>query len=162
MFASNLILSYRESLPPLLPLHVLMCPQYSSVLSSHNIGRLSVLICFPRLAPRCTNGVLTKKHNLGRELWSSGYGRRLMFEKLSHWFVVKIVLFVWKDQNKQKRDRGWSICFLKNAWPVVLKVSDQKCLTCFEQLDIVPQLLCAVAATTFLEEFLLGGIENKF
>ena len=54
---------------------------------------------------------------LGREPWSSGYGRRLMFERsrvwipaayigwtwlFSHWFVVKIVLIVWKDQNKQK------------------------------------------------------------
>ena len=30
----------------------------------------------------------------------------------SHLFVVKIVMRVWKDENKWKRDRGWPI-FLK-------------------------------------------------
>ena len=54
---------------------------------------------------------------------SSGNGRRLMLERswvripvlytgwtwrFSHWFVVKIVLFVWKDR---KRKRGW-------GWPI--------------------------------------------
>ena len=49
-----------------------------------------------------------------REPWSCGYGRRLMYERsrvwvpapynggtwhFSHWFVIKIVLFVWKDRK---------------------------------------------------------------
>ena len=55
----------------------------------------------------------------GREPWSCGYGRRLMFERLwvripapygqdifSHWFVVKIVLFVWKDEKFTKKWPG--------------------------------------------------------
>ena len=52
--------------------------------------------------------------NPGLAHWSSGYGRRLTFERswvwipapytgwtwqFSHWFVVKIVLFVWKIQK---------------------------------------------------------------
>ena len=51
---------------------------------------------------------------------SSGYERRLMpwrFESqhcildghFSHIFVVKIVMFVWKDENKRKSGRGWPI-----------------------------------------------------
>ena len=27
----------------------------------------------------------------------------------SHWFVVKIVIFVWKHENKTKKSRGWPI-----------------------------------------------------
>ena len=52
--------------------------------------------------------------------WSSGYGRRLMFQRswvqipvpytgwtvFSHLFVVKNVLFVRRDENKRKRGRG--------------------------------------------------------
>ena len=66
---------------------------------------------------------------LGREPWSSGYGRRLMFQRLgsnpgavywmyiyfSHIFVVRIVMFVRKDENKRKRGRGWPI-FLKKEF----------------------------------------------
>ena len=55
-----------------------------------------------------------RMHQDGREPWSSGYGRQLMFKRswvqitalytgwtwyFSNWFVVKIVLFVWKDRN---------------------------------------------------------------
>ena len=57
---------------------------------------------------------------LGREPWSCGYGRRLFLggrgfkslhcilnglEILPQLFVVKIVLFVWKDENELKRGR---------------------------------------------------------
>ena len=61
--------------------------------------------------------------NIGQDPWSSGYGRKLMFQRL--WvqiptqytgltffhilFVVKIEMCVWKDENKRKRDRGWHI-----------------------------------------------------
>ena len=58
---------------------------------------------------------------LGRDPWSSGYGRRLMswwswvwipapflywMDIFAHIFVVKIVMFSWKDKNKRKRGRG--------------------------------------------------------
>ena len=55
---------------------------------------------------------------MGWEPWSSGYGWLLMFERswvqilapytgwtfghFSHWFVVKTVLFVWKDEINEK------------------------------------------------------------
>ena len=55
------------------------------------------------------------------EPWSSGYGRRLMFQKswfriqapytewtFSHLFVPKIVMFVWKDENKRKKMPGFA------------------------------------------------------
>ena len=57
--------------------------------------------------------------HIGRELWSSGYGRSLMFKRswvpgteywmdiFSHWFVVKNLMCVWEDKNKLKRRRGW-------------------------------------------------------
>ena len=62
--------------------------------------------------------VKTSKYR--REPWSSGYGRRLMFQRLWVWiltpdrhfsnlFVVKTVMFVWTYENKRKRGRGWSI-----------------------------------------------------
>ena len=57
-----------------------------------------------------------------QETWYSGYGRRLIFRRswvrisasytgwtFSHLFVVKIVLFVWKDENKRKKSREWPI-----------------------------------------------------
>ena len=62
---------------------------------------------------------INKQLNLhGCEQWSSGNGRRLKFQRFeslhqildahfSHLFVVKIVMFVWKDTNKWKRGRGW-------------------------------------------------------
>ena len=31
----------------------------------------------------------------------------------SHWFVVRIVMFVWKDKNKRKRGVGWTIKKIK-------------------------------------------------
>ena len=58
---------------------------------------------------------------IGREPWSSGYGRRLMCQRswvriptcawhYSHLFVVKIVMMcVRKDENEWKRGRGWPI-----------------------------------------------------
>ena len=71
---------------------------------------------------------------MGREPWSSGYGRRLVFGRswvwipapytgwtwhFSHLFALKFLLFVWKDKNKWKRGRGWPI-FLKNkCWESV-------------------------------------------
>ena len=71
-----------------------------------------------------------ERNNLvqGRESWSSGYRRRLMFQRswvwilalytgwtfFSHLFVVKIVMMcVWKDENKWKRDRVCPIFFIK-------------------------------------------------
>ena len=63
----------------------------------------------------------------GREPWYSGYGRRLMFQRswvripaphtrwtFSHLFVVKVLMFVWKDKNKWKRSREWTIFI--NIW----------------------------------------------
>ena len=63
---------------------------------------------------------LAAKGNLVWGCWSSGYGRGLMFWRswvqipapytgwtfYSHIFVVKIVMFVWKGENKWKRDQG--------------------------------------------------------
>ena len=67
--------------------------------------------------------------NRNREPWSSGYGRRLTSKKswvrilvpdtgwafFSHLFVVKIVMCVWKDDNKWKGGRGWPIIFFKKT-----------------------------------------------
>ena len=60
------------------------------------------------------------KTSSNQEPWSSGYGRRLVFQRSSvripalytgwtHLFVVKIVFCVWKDEIKWKRGRGWPI-----------------------------------------------------
>ena len=54
------------------------------------------------------------------EFYESGYGRRLVsstiywMDIISRKFVVKIVMFVWKDDNKWKRFLGWPIS-LKNS-----------------------------------------------
>ena len=55
----------------------------------------------------------------GWEPWSSGdscskgHGfvsqYRILNGHYSHLFVVQMVIFVWKDENKQKRGRGWHI-----------------------------------------------------
>ena len=71
----------------------------------------------------------------GREPWSSGYGRRLMskdrgFKSLhrildghfSHLFVVKFVLFVWKDKNKRKSSRGWPFLYKKLTKYLLIKL----------------------------------------
>ena len=50
------------------------------------------------------------KNYFGRELWSSGYGRSLVRTPTPYtgWtfftgiFVVKIVMFLWKDETKEK------------------------------------------------------------
>ena len=66
---------------------------------------------------------LSKRSSVRREPWSSGYGKRLLFQRsvslnpstiywmdiFSHLFVVKFVMCVWKDENKLKRGRGWPI-----------------------------------------------------
>ena len=62
----------------------------------------------------------------GRDPWSSGYGIWLAIWRLwvrmfdghfSHIFVVKIVMCVcWKDENKQKRGRGWPFLKIKNCF----------------------------------------------
>ena len=44
------------------------------------------------------------------------------FGHFSHWFVVKIVLFVWKDRNKLKRGCGRPI-FKKNSKTIVFSSS---------------------------------------
>ena len=65
---------------------------------------------------------------LGGEPWSSGYGRRLKFQRswvwipapytgwtwhFSHWFVVKnCIICLKRTENKRKRGQGWPI-FLK-------------------------------------------------
>ena len=52
---------------------------------------------------------------MGGGLCSIGHGfesRRHILDRhniFSHIFVVRIVMFVWKDDNKQKRGRGWKI-----------------------------------------------------
>ena len=64
-----------------------------------------------------------KVHTNGREPWSSGYGRTLMFQGrefqsrqcildghfFTYLFVVKFVMCVWKEENKWKRCCGWPI-----------------------------------------------------
>ena len=40
---------------------------------------------------------LSKRAKFGRDPWSSGNGKRLAFRRSWVIFVVKIVLFVWKD-----------------------------------------------------------------
>ena len=62
-------------------------------------------------------------YQLHKHFWSRGYGRRLMFERFwvqilglctgwtwhfSHWFVVKIVMFIWKYQKEA------AVCPFKN------------------------------------------------
>ena len=72
---------------------------------------------------RSMGQMLQNLFDVEREPWSSGYGRRLMFQSLwvrilapytgwawhfSHLFVVIIVsMCVWKRENKWKRGRGW-------------------------------------------------------
>ena len=71
------------------------------------------------------------------EPWSSGYGRRLMLQRLwvqilapktdghfSHLFVVKIVMCVWKDENKWKRGRGWPV--LTNKYKCYIALIPQR------------------------------------
>ena len=51
---------------------------------------------------------------LSSQSWSSGYGRRLMFQRswvripapYTGW-TLKIVMCAWKDKNKGKRGQGW-------------------------------------------------------
>ena len=67
---------------------------------------------------------------LGREPWSSGYGRRITFQRSRVWIPAPDIGWTWhfftlicykncivclkKTENKQKRGRGWPI-FLKRA-----------------------------------------------
>ena len=62
---------------------------------------------------------------LPKEPWSSGYGRRLVFQRMgvqilasyngwtffTYLFVVKLVMCVWKDENKWKRGQDWPNIF---------------------------------------------------
>ena len=70
---------------------------------------------------------LKLKKNYGRWPWSSGYGRRLMskvvgsnlstvywMDIFSHLFVVGIVMFVWKDENKWKEAEDGPFKKIKN------------------------------------------------
>ena len=49
---------------------------------------------------------------MGGDSWSKGHGSNpgavywMDILHFSHLFVVKIVMFVWKDENKRKRGRG--------------------------------------------------------
>ena len=76
--------------------------------SGHEIGRIFGEI-------NKTNAKIKRQHwTVQKRQWSIGYGWQLMIKRswvripapytgnFSHWFVVKIVLFVWKDQNKRK------------------------------------------------------------
>ena len=91
---------------------------------SRAFSRCNLHVRFTEPFSRVLLLVLCLKTNLdiGREPWSSGYGRRLMFQRLgvqipapytgwtfSHLFVVKIEKCVWKDENKWKRGRGWPV-----------------------------------------------------
>ena len=92
-------------------------------LDSSNLAALEKINLI-RVVPRVN--IPTNYSKSGREPWSGGYGRRLMFRRswvwipalytgwtFSHLFVVKVVMmFVWKDKKKRKRGRGWPI-FLK-------------------------------------------------
>ena len=75
---------------------------------------------------------------LGWEPWSSGYERRRLFQRswvwipalytgwtfFTHLFIVKILMCVWKDENKLKRGRGLAH-FLKKKKPTWMdEISD--------------------------------------
>ena len=53
----------------------------------------------------------------------------------SHIFVVKIVMFVWRDENKRKRGQGWSI-FLKKPIFSLLTQPNMRTLTFFVRESI--------------------------
>ena len=76
------------------------------------------LLCLWRTLPtrRCSKmqtkispGVVV----MGGDSCSRGCGFEFQHPTLdghfSHWFVVKIVIFVWKHENKTKKSRGWPI-----------------------------------------------------
>ena len=49
---------------------------------------------------------------MGGDPWSEGRGIKShhhIWMDISHLFLVKIVMFVRKDENKRKRGRGWPI-----------------------------------------------------
>ena len=79
--------------------------------------------------------------------WSGGYGMRpwarsrgfesqqwILDGHFSHIFVVKIILFVWKDWNKRKRGRGWSIfknkLFNKLMWNMSIQYPVKPMTSC--------------------------------
>ena len=43
--------------------------------------------------------------------------RRILDRHFSHLFVVRIAMFVWKDENKHKIGRGWPIFKKSIVWP---------------------------------------------
>ena len=121
-------------------------------------------------APNCIKSTSKKfefsKFNVfGREPWYSGYGRRLMFERswvqilapytgwTWHWFIVKIVLFVWKDQKIIKIKKfdfffgfqifsggRWHETFFEEKWKMTFLESKQ----CYTLKMISSEFVCNV------------------
>ena len=84
----------------------------------------------PYLSGRASRATL-QYFLFGRVPWSSGYGRRLMFQRpwvwipapdtgwtwhFSHSFVVKIVLFVWKRPKINEKEAGDGPFFFKKKY----------------------------------------------
>ena len=86
----------------------------------------------------------------GREFESQ---RLILDGHFSHWFVAKIVLFVWKDQKYTKRGRSWPV-FLKKQFPSCENKNSQS-------LDIVwSQHINSYG--TFTQSVIRGNLEISF
>ena len=61
---------------------------------------------------------------MGGDSWSECHlfesQHRILDGHFSHIFVVKIVMFVWKDENKRKRGWGWTIFLKKHVTQICL------------------------------------------
>ena len=53
--------------------------------------------------------------------------RRILDRHFSHLFVVRIAMFVWKDENKHKIGRGWPIFLKKYSLTYLYKLKKQRC-----------------------------------
>ena len=71
---------------------------------------------------------------MGGDSCSKGCGfeskHHILDGHFSHIFVVKIEMFVWKDENKkQKRGRGWPILKMKTKTHIKSNLSDESYVT---------------------------------
>ena len=64
---------------------------------------------------------------MGGDSWSKGHRFESQHHLLDgHFFtfvVVKIIKFVWKDENKRKRVRGWPIFLKKRRGPIYKRIN---------------------------------------
>ena len=94
---SNLNLIWRKAFSVTLILNALIAFQSGNWAKSiFSLGRSPGLVAM-------AGGSCAKGHGFenSTEYW---------VDILSHLFVVRIVMFVWKGENKRKRGRGWPIC----------------------------------------------------